>query len=57
MIVGLTKNQQIPTAKMNRNSGRAIRERIPFSAQSVFHPVDRDPVAIIESQNYFRIPN
>ena len=56
MIVGLTKNQQIPTAKMNRHSGRSIREKVPFSAQSVFHPVDRDPVAIIESQNYFRIP-
>lgn len=56
MIVGLTKNQQIPTAKMNRNSGRAIREKIPFSAQSIFRPVDRDPVAMIESQNYFRIP-
>jgi len=56
MIVGLTRNQQIPTSKMNRSSGRVIREKIPFSAQSVFHPVDRDPVAIIESQNYFRIP-
>lgn len=56
MIVGLTKNQQIPTKEMNRNSGRAVREKIPFSAQAIFHPVDRDAVAIIESQNYFRIP-
>lgn len=56
MIVGLTKNQQIPTSKMNRNSGREVREKIPFSAQAVFLPVKRDPVEMIESQNYFRIP-
>ncbi len=56
MIVGLTKNQQIPTSKMNRNSGREVRAKIPFSKQAVFHAVDRDPVAMIESQNHFRIP-
>lgn len=55
MIVGLTKNQQIPTSKMNRNSGKEVRAKIPFSKQAVFHSVDRDPVAMIESQNHFRI--
>jgi uncharacterized protein (DUF2252 family) len=41
---------------MNRDSGREVRVNIPFSAQAVFHPVDRDPIAMIESQNHFRIP-
>lgn len=56
MIVGLTKNQ-LPTAKMNRNSGRAIRERIPFSAQSVFTLLIVIQLPSLRVRTIFGFPN
>jgi len=56
MIHGLTKKQQIATSNMNIESGREVRDKIGFKEQSIYKAVDRDPVAMIESQNHVRIP-
>lgn len=57
MLYGLTKSQILPNAKDSRNNGKAVRDKIPFSAHAVFNPVNRDPVAIIDEQNKNRLPD
>ena len=39
-----------------RVHGRAERKRLPRLAQGAFFPSDRDPIAILEEQHRFRLP-
>lgn len=57
ILYGLNKNQLIPTAKAQREKGKEARKTIPFSAQATLSPVNRDLVALIESQNTNRLPD
>lgn len=45
------------TAKQQRREGKLARARQPFERLATFHPVDRDPVALLAEQNRTRLPD
>lgn len=50
---GKTKLEQMSVLK---KAGKSAREKVPFSDQAVFMPVDRDPVALVDALNKERLP-
>ncbi|KAB1631970.1 DUF2252 domain-containing protein [Pseudoclavibacter caeni] len=45
------------TAKQQRREGKLARACQPFERLATFHPVDRDPVALLAEQNRTRLPD